>query len=334
MRSRPIAAVRELFRTATATAPATPTISAPAARNRARRATMATLIPAVETIQQDCTCGGGSSGTTVCVQIGANSDDAEERPNGSIDLNSSDLELIRDGVNDQAIGMRFVGLGIPQGANILAADVQFTVDETNGVDPCNLDIYGEDTDDAVTFSSSSFNITNRAFTTASVAWTPPTWSGVGDSGPDQLTPDISSVLQEIVDRTNYTSNSAVALIITGTGKRTAESFNGSSADAATLCVTYDLVSYDCPSIQKNIGDPCDDNDVCTIDDEIQSDCTCEGTFQDSDGDGTCDALDICPGGPEPGSDCDDGDPNTDGEIILPDCTCAVPDCPGLGGQLR
>ena len=285
-----------------------------------------------ETIQQDCTCGGGVSGTTVCVQIGAGADDAEERNSGSVSLTSSDLELVEDGGGDQTIGLRFVGLDIPQGANILEADVQFSVDETNGADPCNLDIYGEDVDDAAVFISSSNNISNRSLTTASVAWSPPAWTGVGDRGADQLTPDIAPVIQEVVDRANYTSSSAIAVIITGTGKRTAESYNGSSADAATLCVTYDLVSYDCPSIQKNYGDPCDDNDVCTINDEIQNDCTCAGTFQDSDGDGTCDALDICPGGPEPGSDCDDGDPNTDGEIILPDCTCAVPDCPGLGGN--
>ncbi len=282
-----------------------------------------------ETIQADCSCGGGVSGTTVCVQVGAGTDDAEERPSGSVSLSSSDLELVEDGGGDQTVGMRFLGHNIPQGANILSADIQFTVDETNNINPCNLDIYGEDSDDAVTFSNSSFNITNRPFTTALVSWLPPSWTGVGDSGPDQLTPNIAPVVQEIVDRPNYTSSSAIAIIMTGTGKRTAESYNGSSGDAATLCVTYDLATYDCPAIQKNFGDPCDDNDVCTTNDEVQNDCSCAGTFQDSDGDGVCDALDVCPGGPEPGTPCDDGDPNTSGEIILADCTCAVPDCPAI-----
>lgn len=45
------------------------------------------------------------------------------------------------------------------------------------------------------------------------------------------------------------------------------------------------------------GAPCNDNDDCTNNDVLDSNCGCSGTQTgDSDGDGVCDALDVCPGG--------------------------------------
>jgi len=41
---------------------------------------------------------------------------------------------------------------------------------------------------------------------------------------------------------------------------------------------------------------CNDGDQCTINDIFDQDCQCVGTFQDSDGDGVCNDMDICPGG--------------------------------------
>ncbi len=45
----------------------------------------------------------------------------------------------------------------------------------------------------------------------------------------------------------------------------------------------------------NEGLPCDDNDPCTENDIIDSDCNCTGTYEDDDNDGTCNAEDLCPG---------------------------------------
>ena len=80
---------------------------------------------------------------------------------------------------------------------------------------------------------------------------------------------------------------------------------------------------DCAPFDEDIyeGAPCNDNDACTINDMITSDCECEGTFQDSDNDGTCDADDECPGGPEPGTSCNDNDACTINDVITSDCEC-------------
>ena len=44
------------------------------------------------------------------------------------------------------------------------------------------------------------------------------------------------------------------------------------------------------------GAPCTDSDVCTTDDILDANCNCLGIFADSDGDGVCDANDVCEGG--------------------------------------
>src|SRR5204863_4392696 len=70
------------------------------------------------------------------------------------------------------------------------------------------------------------------------------------------------------------------------------------------------------------GTPCNDNNACTTNDIYQLDCGCAGTFQDNDGDGTCDASDLCPSGPEPGTPCDDNNASTGNDVIGANCVCA------------
>ena len=178
--------------------------------------------------------------TIVDVRVAASTDDAEENTGtGSVNRSSSDLELITDKTKDQLVGIRFTGLNIPPGAVIVNAYLQFTVDEAS-TGAAALTITGVDADDALTFSSTNSDISSRATTDATVAWAPADWNTVGESGLDQQTPDITAIIQEIVDRTGWTPSSSLALTISGTGKRTAESYNGSPAKAPLLHIEYAL----------------------------------------------------------------------------------------------
>jgi hypothetical protein len=134
--------------------------------------------------------------------------------------------------------MRFANLGIPQGATITNAYVQFTVDETNS-GATSLTIKGQAADNAATFTTASNNISSRPTTTASVTWAPVAWSTVGQAGAGQQTPDLKDIVQEIVNRTGWSANNGMAIIITGTGERTAEAYEGSASQAAQLVVTYE-----------------------------------------------------------------------------------------------
>ncbi|MCP4979128.1 MAG: hypothetical protein GY935_01380 [Gammaproteobacteria bacterium] len=101
-----------------------------------------------------------------------------------------------------------------------------------------MTIEGEATDNAATFVSSTFNILSRLRTSANLAWSPPPWPSVGAAGLDQRTPDISSIVQEIVNRPGWIANNSLAILVTGNGECVAESFNGVSAAAPRLHLEF------------------------------------------------------------------------------------------------
>jgi uncharacterized protein YjiK len=180
--------------------------------------------------------GGSGGGFVTEVRVAAGTDDAEEKSNGSITLTSTDLEMTFD-TSEQIVGMRFNGLDIPQGATIESAYIQFQVDEaTSGT--TSLTIQGESRDYAATFTTATGNISARPRTAAMVSWLPEPWLAVGEARFDQRTPDIASVIQEIVDRPGWTTGNSLAIIVTGSGERVAESYNGTSAGAPLLHVHW------------------------------------------------------------------------------------------------
>lgn len=174
------------------------------------------------------------------VPVSASSDDAEESASGTVTLNSSDLELIRDS-SDQKVGIRFAGVNVPQGATIVNATIQFHVDETASADT-TLTIQAQASDNALTFAATANNISSRTKTTASVNWSPAAWNTVDVGGPDQRTPNLASVIQEVVNRPGWASGNAIAIIITGTDpdKRVATAYDDYSWGAPYLHIEYTL----------------------------------------------------------------------------------------------
>lgn len=176
--------------------------------------------------------------SSLSVKVNSGTDDAEQSEAGDMDLISSDLELTYDDyfLRNQTVGLRFTNLSIPQGAVIKNAYVQFTVDEAKN-EAGLLTIAGHDTDNAPTFGSSSNNITGRAKTASTVTWSPSLWNTVGAA---QQTPEIKSIIQEIVNRPGWDAGNSIALIIGGTGVRCAESYEGDANAAPVLFVEYSV----------------------------------------------------------------------------------------------
>ncbi len=181
-----------------------------------------------------------SAQSVVDVRVTAGSDDAEERQSGSVKLTSSDLELVDDGSKrpDQTIGIRVNGIAIPLGATIDKAYIQFTVDNTDS-GPTSVTVYGQAAGNPPTFSSASFDVTSRSKTAASVDWQDiPPWDVSGVAGTDQQTPDLSAIVQEIIDGPGWASGNSIVFIIEGSGERTAEAFDGTAAQAPLLHVEF------------------------------------------------------------------------------------------------
>ncbi len=209
--------------------------------------------------------------TTLTYSVSQTNDDAEEQGSGvpgtagtMEDLGSSDLELVyEDGSTRQVVGVRFQGITIAQGAtSITNAYVQFTTDETSS-GTTNLVIYGEDEDTTSEFGSSNGNITGRTKTSASVSWSSvPAWNSVGAAGTDQRTPDISSVISEIVQRPGWSHFNSIVIIIepgspcTGTCEREAESFDGTAAPQLIITLDDSEVDTSFPSFSPPAGGTC------------------------------------------------------------------------------
>lgn len=188
---------------------------------------------------------------TVSVAVNSSTNDAEQNTSsGAMNLTSTDLEPVNDGNNPAipfAVGVRFTNIAVPQGANITSAYIQFTTDDSPGNSAGNatFTITGEAVDDAATFSATNFDITGRADTSATVNWSGiPAWSTGGAAGTDQRTPNIGTIVQEIVNRGGWLSGNDMVFVLTGATDqhRQAESYDGSSADAAVLTITYTVTT--------------------------------------------------------------------------------------------
>ena len=184
-------------------------------------------------IEYDESTATGCNTHSIQAQIKTGNDDAEEETSsGNIDFGSSDIELNEDGSTAQIVGLRFQDINVSSTDTITSAELEFTVDDDDtDSDTINVTIYGEYAGDSQPFSSTN-KISPRTRTTASVNWSPSPWTTAGDK---HVTPDISSIVQEIVGHSGWSALNNMSFIIEGTtGERTAESYNDNPINAAKL----------------------------------------------------------------------------------------------------
>lgn len=176
---------------------------------------------------------------SVTSRIANATDDAEEMRSGYVKVNSTDLELGQARGKDQTVGVRFPGLDIPPGATIVNAYIEFVAEdadiEDNGL-PTSLLFHGEASANAATFSTEGFDISSRSQTAANVAWTDiPAWDEVGET---HWTPNLTPIVQEIVNGDGWSRGHAMAFIVTGSGTRSAWAVDGKPSAAPLLYVEY------------------------------------------------------------------------------------------------
>jgi type IV pilus assembly protein PilY1 len=158
-------------------------------------------------------------------------DDGEEKSGADVYLDSSDLELVEDG-SVQEVGIRFNAVQIPNSAEIQSAYLEFTAKDATS-DSTSITIYGHDTDNSSTFGATSNKISSRTKTVAATSWPN---IGSWNAGVTYRSPDITAIVQGIVNRGGWAAGNGLSFIINGSGKRRAYSYNGSAGEAPRLVV--------------------------------------------------------------------------------------------------
>ncbi|NNF22473.1 MAG: hypothetical protein HKN67_11055, partial [Saprospiraceae bacterium] len=174
-------------------------------------------------------------------QINLASDDAREKQNGDVEDDKNEHKITKSG-DDMINAFRFNNITLPSNALVNSAYITFTAkgDKNNTV--AEVLIQGQDnTADAPTFldcGGGCSDITVRDKTFNSVTWVIPPI--VKDLTYD--TPDLSAIIQEIIDDQSGISNAGVAFITEGQGpdyeERAFYSFDGDPTKAPILNINY------------------------------------------------------------------------------------------------
>ena len=194
------------------------------------------------------TDGSSCKKTTLTRQVAASSDDAQEDDGAIANLTNDRVYMAststktggRNGTTTYTtskVGLRFTNIQIPKNSTIQSAYLQFVARSDDNTS-LNLSINGQATDDAATFTSALGAISGRSSTSAVVSW-----NGVSTWYQDSTyqSPDVSSIVQEIVNRSGWAAGNDMAFIISGlsaTNRREAYSYNGSPGDAPKLIVNF------------------------------------------------------------------------------------------------
>jgi len=168
------------------------------------------------------------------IYIRSTVDDAEELSGGRMDFAGSELELVNSST-DQVVGLRFTNVDVPAHAQVVNAHILFHV---GGIDsgPCTLTIRAHDTDSADDFSAFA-GLSSLPTTSAGVTWSPSPWTSMGAK---KQTPDLKSIVQALVNRSGWRQGNDMVLIIRGSGRRVAKSYdNGSYLSGPLLHIDYE-----------------------------------------------------------------------------------------------
>ena len=139
-------------------------------------------------------------------------------------------------------GARFLNVTIPKGATITAASLIITSRYAASGATCNARVSAEDVDDAAAFSTEAdFNTRFNTHTTARIDWDAIAAWSVDEEGADTTSPDIKTVIQEIVDRAGWVSGNDIVIFC--------EDFDARSSNGALRNgYSYDLSTSKAPKL--------------------------------------------------------------------------------------
>ncbi|MBN1184359.1 MAG: T9SS type A sorting domain-containing protein [Bacteroidales bacterium] len=172
--------------------------------------------------------------TVIWIVVPLSSDDAEQENDEIDSYFDDDLDLgwegAPDAMNTVNLGLRFQNVTIPKGATIDSAYLILCSHEAREaiLDAALITIKGEASDSAMTYDVDTFLITDRTKTTATVTWADSTAWGLYTY---HKSADISSIIQEIIDRPGWNTGNPISLILTGEDQGPSDYLNSREIEA-------------------------------------------------------------------------------------------------------
>ena len=174
---------------------------------------------------------------TVAVRVAASGDDCD-RNDVALSTTNIYIWLGQANNNHASSGTRFLNITVPKAALISSAYLTFTQEYNYTGTPCLLTTQGQAANNGATFSTKA-DYDGRALTGAAINW------DAGGGGIDTTfnSADISTVIQEIVNRSGWVSGNALVLMTKDNGSasgnyRAPYSYDGSTTKAPLLHIDY------------------------------------------------------------------------------------------------
>ena len=175
----------------------------------------------------------------IITSISSGNDDAFEI-NSSVDTTAQVLK-VSEGNTPVLLGLRYQDLNIPRGATITSAYLRFTSSAFN-TGATDITFNAELTGNSAAFSSSSNNLSSRTKTSSSILWD--TGNDWPISGETVTSPDLTSIVQEVVDQAAWCGGNALSLLInsvasSSSSARKAVASEEGSGISPQLVIVYD-----------------------------------------------------------------------------------------------
>lgn len=185
------------------------------------------------TIPQGTSCRS----ITFSRQIVNGTDDVEDRSDNQISTGNSGLYMSYDknSGGQRQVGLRFTNVQLPKNASITSAHLEF-VAKSAGSDSLSLTIAGLAQDNPASFYAPGV-VRKASKTAATVSWpNVESWT----SERTYRSPDIRSIVQELVNRSGWSSGNSMAMAVYGTNstRRIPYAMEGGKTKAARLVVKF------------------------------------------------------------------------------------------------
>lgn len=165
----------------------------------------------------------------VSLAVTANSDDGYGYA-ANFDSTTADTYAGKISADSIDTYLRFLNVGIPQGAVVYSAVLKVRASASGGtVTDIHAQVRADDSDNA-TAPTTAASLDGKPRTTAKVDWDPTVWT----VGTEYSPPDLAAVVQEVVDRAGWVSGNALQLFVED---------DGSSAGTYMGFATLENVTY-------------------------------------------------------------------------------------------